>query len=260
MSAGPETSAGGPVVRFRGASKRFGETVVLDELDLAVAPQEKIAIIGASGSGKSTLLRILMTLESVDAGTVEVEGLALWRDGKPGGAEVVRAVRARVGMVFQQFNLFPHMTVLDNVAFAPRRVRGASRADAEADALGLLEQVGLAEKAGAYPDFLSGGQKQRVAIARALAMRPKLMLFDEVTSALDPELVGEVLEVIRTLARESRMTLLLVTHEMRFAREIADRVVYLDEGRVVESGPPAQVLVEPTHERTRRFLRSILEA
>ena len=250
-----------PIVLMKEVSKAFGDTVVLDELDLLVPPTEKLAIIGPSGSGKSTVLRILMTLEDIDRGTVCVDGVPLWDgDGRPPADERVRDVRSRVGMVFQQFNLFPHMSVLHNVTFAPVHVLGAPGSEAEEAARELLEKVGLSDKTDEYPERLSGGQKQRVAIARALAMRPKIMLFDEVTSALDPELVGEVLGVLRLLAEETEMTMLIVTHEMPFAQDIADRVVFLDGGSVVESGPPSQVFGAPTEERTRRFLKNVLEA
>jgi len=254
-----------PIVRFAGVRKSFDGVDVLRDLDFEVAPRERVALIGPSGSGKSTILRILMTLEAIQAGRVEVDGELLW-DVPPGSAPAapdprrLRVVRSKVGMVFQQFNLFPHMTVLDNLTLAPRRVQGLEPGEAEARALALLRRVGLAEKAGARPAQLSGGQKQRVAIARALALEPRIMLFDEVTSALDPELVGEVLAVLRELAREGRMTMLLVTHQMHFAREFADRVVFLDGGRVVEQGPPERILREPENERTRAFLRAVLEA
>jgi len=253
------------IVRFQRVTKRFGEVVVLRDFELDVAPGEKLAVIGPSGSGKSTLLRILMTLESIDAGRVEVEGETLW-DGppsrRPGREERsrLRRIRNKVGMVFQQFNLFPHMTAMENLTLAPRRVLGLSPAEARARARALLDRVGLSDKVGAHPAELSGGQKQRVAIARALAMQPRIMLFDEVTSALDPELVGEVLSVLRQLAREGDMTMILVTHQMHFAREIADRVVFMDEGRVVEAGEPERILRAPAEARTRDFLRAVLEA
>jgi len=254
-----------PIVRFQGVTKRYGDVVVLRDFDLDVAPGEKLAVIGPSGSGKSTLLRILMTLEGIDAGRVEVDGQTVW-DGpaspRPGREERsrLRRVRTEVGMVFQQFNLFPHMTVLENLTLAPRRVLGLSPAEAESRARGLLDQVGLADKTHAHPAQLSGGQKQRVAIARALAMQPRILLFDEVTSALDPELVGEVLAVLRQLAREGERTMILVTHQMHFAREIADRVVFMDEGRVVEAGEPERILRDPEEPRTRDFLRAVLGA
>jgi len=254
---------GTPIVRMRGVRKAFGDALVLDGLDLDVPAGQKVALIGPSGAGKSTVLRILMTLERVDAGTVEIAGEPMWtmpRGGRavPADRAHLRSVRRRVGMVFQHFNLFPHMTVLRNVTEAPRHVLGLARDAAEARARELLELVGLADKLEAYPSELSGGQQQRAAIARALAMRPELMLFDEVTSALDPELVDEVLGVLRRLARESRMTLLIVTHEIGFAREIADRVVFMDGGRIVEDDAPEAIFTNPRNERTRRFLRSVL--
>jgi len=252
-----------PIVRFDTVCKAFDSVRVLQDLDLEVAPSEKLAVIGPSGSGKSTILRILMALESIDAGVVELCGETLWSGPapeRPSRAERARLQRLRrkVGMVFQHFNLFPHRTVLDNLTLAPRQVLGASADEAERQARELLESVGLLEKANSYPADLSGGQKQRVAIARALAMQPEIMLFDEVTSALDPELVGEVLNVLRQLAREGRMTMILVTHQVNFAREIADRIVFMDEGRVVEQGAPDEILSHPRHERTRAFLSAVL--
>ena len=237
---------------------------MLDGLSLDVARGEKVVFIGPSGSGKSTLLRILMTLETIDDGSVEIDGQPVWHrmvDGqrRPASRAHLHAIRDQVGMVFQMFNLFPHMTALQNVALAPRRVLKLSRKEAEERAAELLAKVGLTEKMDSYPARLSGGQQQRVAIARALAMRPKLMLFDEVTSALDPELVGEVLHVIRGLAQEHDLTMILVTHEMGFAREIADRVCFFDGGRVVEQGPPDKVLVAPSEPRTRAFLNAVLK-
>ena len=231
-----------------GLVKRYGELTVLDGVDLSVAQGEVVCVIGPSGSGKSTLLRCLNLLERPDAGRVLIDGEEITAPGAP-----VDALRARVGMVFQQFNLFPHRTVRDNVMLAPVKVRRVPRAEARRAAEELLARVGLAEKAGEHPSRLSGGQQQRVAIARALAMSPEVMLFDEATSALDPELVGEVLAVMRELA-EAGMTMVVVTHEMAFAREAADRVVFMDGGVVVEQGPPAQVLEAPEHERTQRFL------
>jgi polar amino acid transport system ATP-binding protein len=250
---------------MRGVDKRFGDEVVLDRLDLEVARGERLAIIGGSGSGKSTILRILMTLERIDGGRVEIDGEPVFteeRDGRevPASEAHLREVRRKVGMVFQHFNLFPHMTALGNVMEAPRRVLGLPKEEAEARARELLARVGLAEKADAHPARLSGGQQQRVAIARALAMRPEVMLFDEVTSGLDPELVGEVLDVLRELAHEGDMTMLIVTHQMHFAREIADRVVFLEGGRVVEEGVPEAIFTAPEKERTREFLHSVLEA
>jgi polar amino acid transport system ATP-binding protein len=253
-----------PIVQFQGVTKRFGDLVVLDALDLDVAPNEQLVIIGPSGSGKSTLLRLLMTLERPDEGRILVAGEELYhvqRGGRrvPADARHLRRVRGQIGMVFQQFNLFPHMTALRNVSEAPRLVLGLSRAEAGERAAALLAQVGLADKLDSYPAQLSGGQQQRVAIARALAMRPRILLFDEVTSALDPELVGEVLGVMRTLAREHGQTMLVVTHEMGFARDVADRVCFFDQGRIVEQGPPERIFSDPQEERTRSFLRAVLE-
>jgi polar amino acid transport system ATP-binding protein len=240
-------------VRIEGLHKRFGELAVLSGIDLTVARGEVVVIIGASGSGKSTLLRCVNGLETATEGRVVVDGVELTDPD----CDIDRA-RIHIGMVFQSFNLFPHMTVLGNVVVAQRKVLRRSRADAEAVARRTLERVGVLEKADAYPVTLSGGQQQRVAIARALAMEPALMLFDEATSALDPELVGEVLDVMRGLAEEG-MTMLVVTHEMGFARRVADRVVFIDGGVIVEEGPPEEVLGAPRHERTRRFLRAVLE-
>ncbi|MFM9844278.1 MAG: ectoine/hydroxyectoine ABC transporter ATP-binding protein EhuA [Dongiaceae bacterium] len=253
-----------PMVRFDRVTKAFGATTVLNELSLEVARGEKLVFVGPSGSGKSTLLRILMTLENIDGGSVEIDGQPLWHrivggQRKPADRAHLQKMRDQVGMVFQMFNLFPHMTALQNVALAPRRVLGLSRAESERRAAELLAKVGLSDKVDSYPARLSGGQQQRVAIARALAMRPKLMLFDEVTSALDPELVGEVLQVIRELAREHDLTMILVTHEMGFAREIADRVCFFEGGRIVEQGPPDRVLVSPVEPRTRAFLNAVLK-
>jgi polar amino acid transport system ATP-binding protein len=254
-----------PVVRVRGLCKSYGQTPVLDGVDLDARPREKLAIIGPSGSGKSTLLRLLMTLEQPDAGSIEVDGEPMWtmsRQGKtvPANESHLRGVRSKLGMVFQHFNLFPHMTARDNVSLAPRIVRRQTRDAAERRAQQLLDMVGLAEKADARPAQLSGGQKQRVAIARALAMEPRVLLFDEVTSALDPELVGEVLGVLRTLARQEDYTMLIVTHEMQFARDIADRVLFFDQGKILEEGPPDDIFSEPKQQRTRDFLRRVLKA
>jgi polar amino acid transport system ATP-binding protein len=252
-----------PIVQVRDLSKTYGTLTVLDHIDLDIAPGTKVAIIGPSGSGKSTLLRLLMTLERPDTGTIRVDDEYLWhlrRNGalQPASAAHTRAVRSKLGMVFQHFNLFPHMTVLRNVTLAPREVLHLPRDEAEARAVELLRLVGLEDKLDAYPAQLSGGQKQRVAIARALAMRPKVMLFDEVTSALDPELVGEVLNVLRELAHHREMTMLIVTHEMRFAQEIADRVLFFEKGRIVEDNPPDIIFTQPQEERTREFLKSVL--
>jgi polar amino acid transport system ATP-binding protein len=243
-----------PLLRVAGLRKAFGDTVVLDDLDLVAEDHSCVALIGASGSGKSTLLRCIDLLEIVDAGVIELDGQDI-TDPRVDANEV----RPKIGIVFQSFNLFPHLRVIDNVTLAPRRVHRASREQAEAEALAMLDRVGLRNRADARPDELSGGQQQRVAIARALVNKPRLMLFDEVTSALDPELVGEVLELIREL-RGDGMTMLLATHEMSFARDVADQVCFLDGGRVLEHGPPEQVFGDPQQPRTRQFLRRIIEA
>ncbi len=242
------------VLDVRGLRKSFGGNVVLDGLDLSASEHSCTVLIGASGSGKSTLLRCVNLLEVVDDGVIELDGEDI-TDPRVDANKI----RTKVGIVFQAFNLFPHLRVLDNVALAPRRVHGHAREQAESDALAMLERVGLRDKARARPDELSGGQQQRVAIARALVIRPLLMLFDEVTSALDPELVGEVLTLIREL-KEDGMTMVVATHEMGFARSVADRVCFLDGGRVLEQGPPEQVLADPHAARTRQFLSRIIEA
>jgi polar amino acid transport system ATP-binding protein len=244
-----EQAAPDGFVRLEDVRKSFGDNLVLDGIDLRVSAGEVLVIIGPSGSGKSTLLRCVNLLEPIDSGRVFLEGEEITRRGID-----QKAVRQRIGIVFQQFNLFPHLKVIDNLTLASRRIRRQPRAEAERRAFELLERVGLAVKARQYPHQLSGGQQQRVAIARALMMEPHVMLFDEVTSALDPELVGEVLVVMRDLARDG-MTMMVVTHEMQFAREVGDRVVFMDEGRIVEQGPPSDVLDRPKEERTRRFLR-----
>jgi polar amino acid transport system ATP-binding protein len=243
-----------PALSIQGLRKSFGALEVLRGIDLEVAEHEVICLIGASGSGKSTLLRCINLIEPVDAGRIVVEGQEITAKGVN-----VDRIRRRIGIVFQAFNLFPHMSVLDNVTLAPRKVLGTSGADAERDALALLERFGLAEKARDFPDRLSGGQQQRVAIVRALAMQPDLLLLDEVTSALDPELVAEVLNVIRELAAGG-MTMLIATHEMGFARDIASRVCFLDGGLILEQGPPRQIFSAPQEPRTRQFLNRIIEA
>jgi polar amino acid transport system ATP-binding protein len=252
-----------PIVTFDKVVKRFGSHVVLNELDFTVAPGEKVTIIGPSGSGKSTVLRILMTLEQINDGVIYVEGEPLWHERKKGelthaGEAHLKLMRRKLGMVFQQFNLFPHMTVLRNITEAPVAVLGMSKQDARLRAEELLELVGLADQAHKFPHQLSGGQQQRVGIARALAMRPKIMLFDEPTSALDPELVGEVLNVIGRLAAEHDLTMLLVTHEMRFAREVSDRVCFFDKGKIKEQGTPDELFTNPKEDRTREFLKAVL--
>ena len=243
----------GPVVRLERVRKSFGDNLVLDGIDLGVASGEVLVVIGPSGSGKSTLLRCVNLLEPIQEGRIFFEGHEITAKGVD-----VTAVRQRIGIVFQQFNLFPHLTVMNNLTLAARRIRKLPRAEAENRARELLDVVGLPEKADQHPHQLSGGQQQRVAIARALMMSPTVVLFDEVTSALDPELVGEVLVVMRDLARGHGTTMLVVTHEMQFAREVGDRVVFMDGGRIVEQGAPRDVLDNPREERTRRFLRRTL--
>jgi polar amino acid transport system ATP-binding protein len=241
-------------LELHGVSKSFGDHLVLKGIDLEVGEHDVFCVIGASGSGKSTLLRCVNLLEPIDEGRILVEGREVTAPGVD-----ANEVRRGIGIVFQAFNLFPHMTVLRNVTLAPREVLGRSRAEAEADAVELLRRFGLADKRDDYPDRLSGGQQQRVAIVRALAMQPELMLLDEVTSALDPELVGEVLNVIRELAAGG-MTMLIATHEMSFAREIANQVCFLDEGVILEQGSPDRIFSAPTEPRTRQFLQRIVEA
>jgi polar amino acid transport system ATP-binding protein len=253
------------MVRFEKVTKSYGPLTVLDELDLDIARGEKVAIIGPSGSGKTTVLRMLMTLETINSGTIWVEGepLTHMKSGEglvPASKSHLRRVRAKIGMVFQHFNLFPHMTALGNCIEAPVTVLKLPRAEAEARAVELLGMVGLADKRNHYPSQLSGGQQQRVAIARALAMRPKIMLFDEVTSALDPELVGEVLNVIRRLGSEHDLTMLMVTHQMGFAKEFADRVCFFYQGKICEEGAPRDLFGNPKNERTKQFLSAVLEA
>jgi ABC-type polar amino acid transport system ATPase subunit len=250
VAAHPEAEA---VIRLEQVHKSFGDNVVLNGIDLSVDQGDVLVVIGPSGSGKSTLLRCVNLLEPIDRGRIFFEGDEITRKGVK-----VDRVRQRIGIVFQQFNLFPHLRAIDNVTLAARRVAKLPRKEAEARAHELLERVGLAGKAQSYPHQLSGGQQQRVAIARALMMRPHVMLFDEVTSALDPELVGEVLVVMRDLAREG-MTMLVVTHEMQFARDVGDRLIFMDDGKIVEQGKPRDVLDRPTTERTRHFLRRTLQ-
>jgi polar amino acid transport system ATP-binding protein len=246
-------SPGELAVRMKEVTKRYADVNVLNDFSVDVPAMQKVAIIGRSGSGKTTLLRLLMGLERPDAGSIEVFGALA--DG-PGPLE--RGARSSIGMVFQQFNLFPHMSVLANVMEAPVRVLKLSKSEAVDRAMELLTWVGIPEKAHHHPRQLSGGQQQRVAIARALAMHPKILLFDEVTSALDPELIDEVLKVIRRIAEERSVTMLLVTHEMTFARDIADRVIFMDSGAIVEDAPPGDIFTNPKNERTRAFLRKIL--
>ena len=246
-------------IECRALTKRFGDLVVLDALDLDVGRGEKLAVIGPSGSGKTTLLRLLMALDKPTSGRVTIGGEILWDEPSKRKERDLRKVRAKLGYVFQHFNLFPHMTALRNVAIAPMKVRKMGRQEAEAKARELLASVGLGDKADSYPAQLSGGQQQRVAIARALALDPEVMLFDEVTSALDPELVGEVQRTIVELGDRSNMTMVLVTHEMRFAARVANRVAFMEHGRVVEMGSPEQLVGDPQEPRTRAFLKAVLE-
>ncbi len=247
-----EANSPEPIISCHGVNKWFGDYHVLKDVDLDVRPQEVVVIIGPSGSGKSTFIRCINRLEEHQEGRIIVDGIELSQD-----VHNIAAIRSEIGMVFQQFNLFPHLTVLDNVALAPRYVRRQPRHTAEEMALQLLERVGIPEQARKYPGQLSGGQQQRVAIARALAMQPKIMLFDEPTSALDPEMIKEVLDVMKQLA-QSGMTMLVVTHEMGFAREVANRIVLFDEGRIIEMGTPEHFFTNPQHERTKLFLSQIL--
>jgi polar amino acid transport system ATP-binding protein len=244
----------GTALRIEGLHKSFGDLEVLKGIDLAVAEHEVVCLIGSSGSGKSTLLRCINLLEPIDAGRIVIEGDEITAKGVD-----VNRIRRRIGIVFQAFNLFPHLRVLDNVSLAPREVLGLSPAAAEARAIELLDRIGLADKARDYPDRLSGGQQQRVAIVRALAMEPDLLLLDEITSALDPELVAEVLNLIRELAGKG-MTMLIATHEMSFAREIANRVCFLDAGRILEIAPPAEMFSAPREARTQQFLQRVIDA
>ncbi|GKW50032.1 amino acid ABC transporter ATP-binding protein [Halomonas sp. NCCP-2165] len=244
------------IVRMRKLNKHFGSLHVLKNIDLEVMPGEVVVIIGASGSGKSTLIRCINGLEEFQDGHIMVDGKDLLPHGK--GAQALQRIRTEVGMVFQQFNLFPHLSVRDNVTLAPLKVRGVSAAQADESAERLLDRVGIRDQADKYPSQLSGGQQQRVALARALAMEPRLMLFDEPTSALDPEMIGEVLDAMRELAREG-MTMIIVTHEMGFAREVADRVIYVHKGEIAEEAPPERIFDSPQDERTRGFLARVLK-
>jgi len=245
---------GSPALLLEDVYKSFGENEVLKGIDLEVAPHEVVCLIGASGSGKSTLLRCVNLVEPIDSGRIVVEGEEITARGVD-----ANRIRRRIGIVYQSFNLFPHMTVLRNITLAPREALGTNRAEAEKNARSLLARFGLLDKQDEYPDRLSGGQQQRVAIVRALAMHPHIMLLDEVTSALDPELVAEVLAVVRELAHEG-MTMVIATHEMGFARDIADRVCFLQAGRILEEGPPEKIFTAPEHHRTRQFLGRIIDA
>ena len=254
-----------PKIRFEDVLKAYGELKVLEGLNFHVDENEVVAIIGPSGSGKTTVLRVLMTLEGIQDGVILVDGEPLnmmRRNGQlvPASKSYVRNIRSKIGMVFQNFNLFPHMTALENCIEAPVQTKGLQKAQAVSEALELLDMVGLSDKRDHYPSQLSGGQQQRVAIARALAMRPEILLFDEPTSALDPEMVGEVLNVIRDLAKSGDYTILLVTHQMGFAREVADRVCFFDAGVIVEEGKPDDIFGNPQNERLKQFLSKILEA
>ncbi len=250
------TSTQTPIVRMQKLHKHFGSLHVLNDIDLEIVPGEVVVVIGASGSGKSTLIRCINGLEEFQSGSLDVDGNTLLPNGK--SSQALQTIRTEVGMVFQQFNLFPHLSVLDNVTLAPMKVRGWSRQDAEETAKRLLERVGIADQADKYPSQLSGGQQQRVALARALAMEPRLMLFDEPTSALDPEMIGEVLDAMRELAKEG-MTMVIVTHEMGFAREVADRIIFIHKGEIAEQGTPEQLFDAPQHERTQSFLARVLK-
>lgn len=259
----PPAPTGAANIEMRQVVKAFGELVVLDKLDLDVDPGEVVVIIGPSGSGKTTILRVVMTLERIDEGYIKVGERQLYHEEKKGelvraSEKHIRTVRSEISMVFQHFNLFPHMSAQRNVMLAPMKVKGHTEDQAAENAKVLLDRVGLGDKLDHRPSELSGGQKQRVAIARSLAMEPRVMLFDEVTSALDPELVGEVLNVLRELAASGDMTMLMVTHEMGFASEMADRVLMFDRGHILEQGPPDKIFKDPDHERTKSFLRAVL--
>jgi polar amino acid transport system ATP-binding protein len=254
----------GAVIRFDDVVKRFGDKTVLDGMNFSVAPGERVTLIGPSGSGKTTILRLLMTLEDITDGVIWVNGEPLTHERKgdrlvPASEKYLRSARRQIGMVFQQFNLFPNMTVVENIMEAPVSVLGKSKDEARASAEALLSKVGMGEFVDAHPNNLSGGQQQRVAIARALAMEPDILLLDEVTSALDPELVVDVLNVLRDIADTTDITMLIVTHEMHFARDVSHRVMMFDNGVIVEDGPPEKIFNSPDHERTRTFLKAVLE-
>jgi len=253
------------LVKFSDVTKKYGDLIVLDKLNLEIKKNEMVSIIGPSGSGKTTVLRVLMTLEKIDQGVIYLDGEPLTHMPEKeklvvASEKYLRERRSKIGMVFQQFNLFPHMTALQNCIEAPVEVLGMKKEEAKERALDLLELVGLTDKKNEHPSRLSGGQQQRVAIARALAMRPKVMLLDEITSALDPEVVGEVLNVIRSLNKEHDLTMIMVTHQMGFAREISDRVCFFNEGKIFEQGPPEQLFGNPKNERTKQFLNAVLDA
>ena len=252
-------------MRFSEVTKRYGDLIILNKLNLYIRKNEMVSIIGPSGSGKTTVLRVLMTLEKPDGGIIHLDGEPLTHMNSNGklieaDEKYISRRRSKIGMVFQQFNLFPHMTALQNCVEAPLQVLGMKKDAAEERALELLDLVGLRDKRDQYPSRLSGGQQQRVAIARALAMRPKVILLDEITSSLDPEVVGEVLNVIRSLNQEYNLTMIMVTHQMSFAREVSDRVCFFDEGRILEQGPPDQLLNNPRNDRTKQFLQAVLHS
>jgi polar amino acid transport system ATP-binding protein len=256
--------AGDAIIRFDDVVKKFGDKTVLDGMNFTVAPGERVTLIGPSGSGKTTILRLLMTLEKITDGVIWVDGEPLTHERKGdrlvlASEKYLRTARQRIGMVFQQFNLFPNMTVIENVVEAPVSVKGLSKSEARAKGEEILDKVGMKDFVDAHPTQLSGGQQQRVAIARALAMEPDILLLDEVTSALDPELVVDVLNVLRDIAETTDITMLIVTHEMHFARDVSDRVMMFDSGVIVEDGPPAKIFESPDHERTRRFLKAVIE-
>jgi polar amino acid transport system ATP-binding protein len=255
LSSADQNGATGHFVTLDGVCKAFGDNQVLRDVSLSVDLHQVVCLIGASGSGKSTLLRCINVLERVDAGAISVDGEVITT-----GQVDVNALRQKIGIVFQSFNLFPHMTVINNVTLAPRKTRGLSKVAATAKARELLARIGLLEKADEYPDRLSGGQQQRVAIARALAMEPKLMLLDEITSALDPQLVSEVLKLVEELSTRDGMTMIIATHEMSFAREVSSKICFLDRGVILEEGPPEQIFSNPTNERTQEFLARVLQA
>jgi polar amino acid transport system ATP-binding protein len=262
-SAAP--SPGEPIIRFDDVVKRFGDKTVLDDLNFSISPGERVTLIGPSGSGKTTILRLLMTLEKVTGGVIWVGGEPFSHERKngqlaPASEKYLREKRQRIGMVFQQFNLFPNMTVIENIMEAPVSVKGMSKDEARTRGMELLEKVGLGTSGDLHPTQLSGGMQQRVAIARALAMEPQILLLDEVTSALDPELVVDVLNVLRDIAETTDITMLIVTHEMHFARDVSHRVMMFDSGVIVEDGPPEKIFNDPDHERTRTFLRAVIEA
>jgi polar amino acid transport system ATP-binding protein len=260
----PDTHGSDAIIRFDEVVKRFGDKTVLDGMNFSVAPGERVTLIGPSGSGKTTILRLLMTLEKVTDGVIWVNGEPLTHERHgdklaPASEKYLRKARRQIGMVFQQFNLFPNMTVIENIIEAPVSVLGKSKEEARAKGKQLLDRVGMSAFLDAHPNNLSGGQQQRVAIARALAMEPNILLLDEVTSALDPELVVDVLNVLRDIATSTDITMLIVTHEMHFARDVSDRVMMFDKGVVVEDGPPTKIFNDPDHERTRTFLKAVLE-